>query len=299
MLIEIFDVDHGFCALATGDDGTRVLFDCGHSDRTGLRPSALLASRAVGVLDALVVSHADEDHISDLPHLGERVLIRSVITNSSLGPADLRRVKEESTEVGPGAATLLSWMNPFFAAARGGDPFPVLPGAEVSLWRNPYPSFTDLNNLSLVTFLHYGGLHVVFPGDLEVAGWLALLGNPGFQAELARVNVFVASHHGRENGFCDEIFKYCKPAVIIVSDGPLRHASQETTARYGNKAGGVVIDGRLRQVLTTRRDGSIRLYQASPAASHAWVALPHAILPTHAVYPSQTRPSIGTATRTG
>jgi hypothetical protein len=47
----------------------------------------------------------------------------------------------------------------------------------VKLWRGkrdilqqPYPTFKDMNNLSLVTFLEYDGCGIVIPGDLERAG---------------------------------------------------------------------------------------------------------------------------------
>lgn len=38
-----------------------------------------------------------------------------------------------------------------------------------------------------------------------------MLKNADFRQRLAEVNVFVASHHGRENGYCEEVFQYCKP----------------------------------------------------------------------------------------
>jgi beta-lactamase superfamily II metal-dependent hydrolase len=98
MLIEIFDVDHGFCALVTADDCQHVLLDCGRNTLTGLRPSGILQARGIRTLDALVVSHADEDHVCDLPELMRDVFVRSVITNDSLDPDTLQRIKETTAE---------------------------------------------------------------------------------------------------------------------------------------------------------------------------------------------------------
>ena len=94
MLIEVFDVDHGFCALVTADDGQRVLLDCGRNSINGLRPCAVLAARGVRILDALIVSHADEDHVTDLPDLLQNALVRAVITNDSLDSDTLRLIKD-------------------------------------------------------------------------------------------------------------------------------------------------------------------------------------------------------------
>lgn len=279
MDIHIFDVDHGFCALATGDDGTRVLFDCGHNATTGFRPSTVLSSAGPRrPLDALVISHGDEDHISDLPNIVRRVGVRTIEVNDTITWSVLRRIKQESGEIGSGAQALLDWMNPFMAALRGPvPPPPQIPGAELLYFRIPYgdQGIVDLNNLSLVTFLHYGNLHVIFPGDLETKGWKVLLTNRRFRAELGGVNVFVASHHGRENGFCAEVFDYCSPEIVIVSDGAVQYSSQQASWRYNQIASGVIIGSVRRKVLTTRRDGTIRLYQQSPHTGPAWVVPEH------------------------
>ena len=63
-----------------------------------------------------------------------------------------------------------------------------------------YPTFTATNNLSRLTFLDVRGVSFVLGGDLKKAGWLALLQNPHVQGLLQRVDVLVASHHGRESG---------------------------------------------------------------------------------------------------
>lgn len=52
---------------------------------------------------------------------------------------------------------------------------PDLGNVRLQFFFNRYGEFSDTNNLSLVTFLHYRDVHVVFPGDLERRGWEALL----------------------------------------------------------------------------------------------------------------------------
>ena len=109
-------------------------------------------------------------------------------------------------------------------------------GLQVWIFHNDYPTFTDTNNLSLLTFLDVGGVSFVLGGDLEKAGWLALLQNPHVQGLLQRVDVFVASHHGRESGYCPEVFEYCTPRLIVMSDGPIRHDTQLMASTYAQHA---------------------------------------------------------------
>ena len=130
-----------------------------------------------------------------------------------------------------------------------------------SAWtfQNNYPKFTDTNNLSLLTFLDVGSVSFVLPGDLEHAGWLALLQNSQVRALLKRVNVFVASHHGRESGYCKEVFNYCQPSLIVMSDSPVEYDTQRMASTYAQHATGEWFNnGReWRKVVTTRNDGTI------------------------------------------
>ncbi len=129
------------------------------------------------------------------------------------------------------------------------------------MFHNDYPSFTDTNNLSLLTFLDVGHTSFVLGGDLERPAWLKLLKDPHVRGLLKRVNVFVASHHGRENGYCLEVFKHCKPQLIVMSDGPIKYDTQRMASTYRQHAFGKMFNTgsgqELRKVVTTRKDGNI------------------------------------------
>ena len=96
---------------------------------------------------------------------------------------------------------------------------------------NSTPPFYDTNNLSMVAFFKYGPFKILFPGDLE-DGWLALLEQPAFRAELIDTTVLVASHHGRENGYCRALFDYCHPRAIVMSDRAIVHDTQGMPQTY-------------------------------------------------------------------
>jgi len=127
-----------------------------------------------------------------------------------------------------------------------------------------YPRHTDTNDLSMAVFLQFGEFKILFPGDLEEAGWRDLLGRPTFRDHLASTTILVASHHGRESGYLEEVFDYCRPRAVVMSDKGIIHETQGMTETYrghviANYPDGVYVKNlnRQRHVLTTRNDGHI------------------------------------------
>lgn len=256
MKIEIFNVELGNCILITADTGRTLLIDCGHNGQTGWRPSTGFPRKGIHEIDLFIVSNYDNDHVSDLPDFLDNVRVRSLLRNKSVSSQDLLHLKSEKG-VGAGIDRLADMMDTY----TGGPLTIDWGGMTRRTFYNGYPNdFVDENNLSVVTFIHHGGLHAVFPGDLERPGWENLLRNPSFINELKTVNLFMASHHGRENGICEEVFDHCSPELVLISDAGIRHGTQYTASWYGNQASGVMINGQLRRVLTTRNDGKISIF---------------------------------------
>ena len=101
----------------------------------------------------------------------------------------------------------------------------------------------------------------MLPGDLEREGWLKLLEVPDVRSLLGRVRVFVASHHGRESGYCKEVFDYCTPNLIVMSDGAIEYDTQQMASTYGDFANGETFNTatgpEFRKVVSTRKDGNL------------------------------------------
>ena len=85
--------------------------------------------------------------------------------------------------------------------------------------------------------------------------------DPTFIQELQTTTILVASHHGRENGFCDEVFTYLRPKAVVISDKSIMHGTQEMVPDYRVIVSGegirITNDTDRRRVLTTRCDGDI------------------------------------------
>lgn len=254
--IDIFDVEHGQCSLITSTIGEHMLIDCGHNSTSGWRPSQHLAALGVGWIEELMITNYDEDHASDLVALRNAVGIGILSRNPTVSGADIVQLKSHGG-IGAGIAALAQ-MTEGYGSAVAQQPF--FDGLRTNHFWNTYPTdFVDENNLSLVSIFQWPTLSICFSGDMEVAGWKRLLLRPDFRAAMANVTIFVASHHGRQNGYCPELFEQTglNPEAIVISDSGIQYATQETVALYRKHARGFPLNGSRRHVLTTRRDGRI------------------------------------------
>jgi beta-lactamase superfamily II metal-dependent hydrolase len=254
--IDIFDVEHGSCALVTTDNGKYILVDCGHNSTTGWRPSTHLWRLGVKHIDQLIITNCDRDHASDLPNILKGFTVGRLTRNPSITGANLRQIK--GVNMSPGIDALAGMMDNY----TGSPGYDDLGGVNFIHYWNNYPDeFTDENNLSLLTILTYGTFWICFPGDMEEAGWLniARLGN--LLTNISYVDVLVASHHGRDSGRCQLLYESgWKPQITIISDSGIEHATQETVNWYHQRTKGIPWDnGSTRRVLTTRSDGAMRI----------------------------------------
>jgi hypothetical protein len=254
-------IQHVTPALSGDVGGRLAMIDSGCTDTWS--PSTYIR-HVLGrtTLDYLFVTNADQDHMSDLRGLGQAgVTVDTLIRNTSYTGTSMRAIKLGSGPLTGDAEWYVGACDSFSVPTN--RPFnQCMGGITCDMFWNPFPRFLDTNNLSLVVFIRYGGVTFLFPGDLEREGWLALLERPDFRARLSDVAVLMASHHGRENGYCAEAFNYCRAHAVVISDKPIVHDTQRTVPDYRAvvRDTGVVVrtTGKRRHVLTTRRDGWIQ-----------------------------------------
>ena len=254
MTLTIHDVGHGLCVSLLHENGNVMLWDCGRSDTH--RPSAFLPGQGVHRIDRFFGTNYDEDHIADLPALRDTVSLQTLHRNTSISGDQLRRLKLETGPISPAMRSLLDMIRTYTAGPP--QPPPPFPRVQFTSFWNLYGSdFADTNNISLVTFLTCNLTKFIIPGDLETAGWQRLLQNAAFRSQLSDVNIFIASHHGRENGYCPAVFDLCHPNTFVFSDSPIKYATQKMANTYAAHATGVLFNGQTRRVLSTRKDGSL------------------------------------------
>ena len=261
MEVRIFDVEHGGCAAVISPSRKLLMIDCDSNDTTGWRPSNWVLASGLTVAN-LTVTNFDEDHVGDLPAL--RPYVETFTVNWTVSPARVR-VMKTADGLGPGVKELVAMME--LCGTRG---VTLDYGAEFLLRRfyHPLGRFYDENSLSVVTFIQYGGVRIVFPGDLTKEAWQLFMLNPDFVAWLHSTNIFVASHHGRVDGYYPEMFAGAwRPDVVVISDKRIVHETQMID--YGRHAKGVRwADGTVRRCLTTRRNGNICVTPTANSGFH-------------------------------
>jgi len=266
MKLRIWDVQHGACAMLQHTEVEKLaMIDSGHNAEEEWYPSSyIINTLGRKSVDYLFITNADLDHMSDLDGLWTAGIdVKSLTRSQGISPQDLRTIKMKTASDGKLGADIERYLKIHESYNQPvTTPFnDHMGGVQRQTFSNSYPRFKETNDLSLAIFFKFEGFKILFPGDLERGGWLALLENPEFVKELDGTSVLVASHHGRKNGYCEEIFKYFEPQCVVFSDKQIDHGTQEGMtemyAQHVSDRGVQLSNGDQRWVLTTRSDGWI------------------------------------------
>jgi competence protein ComEC len=166
-----------------------------------------LWNRGITHLDAVFLSHADQDHFDALPDLMDRFSIGAILIppgfDSPENPAAsvlLQQVQHRSIPVRTIAAPN-SW-------AHGPARIAVLHPPEG--WHPEEPD----NARSLVLDIAQGGHHLLLTGDLDQLGLAELAAGPPLDPP---VDLMLAPHHGGKTANPSWLYSWARPRTVIVS----------------------------------------------------------------------------------
>ncbi len=202
-------VGHGVGVLIELPDGRNMLYDAGRlgSPLAGVRPiSAVLWSRGISHLDAVVVSHADADHFNALPELLDRFSVGVVYVSPVMfeqQPPAVKELREAIEREGIEIRDLF-----------GGQPLES-GDVNVTTLHPPRKGVLGSDNAnSIVLLLEYAGRRVLLTGDLE---------SPSLDDVLAEepidCDVVLAPHHGSPRSSPSRFSQWCTPEAVVVSGG--------------------------------------------------------------------------------
>jgi hypothetical protein len=148
MILKIWDVQHGACAMLThqsvlGVEGRLAMIDSGDNSDTGWKPSIYIKHVLKrDVLDYLFVTNADLDHMSDLNNLWrEGIAVSSFYRNRRVSPEVLRIIKEEGGELTQDIERYLNLHASYVLPVNA--PFNEnMGGITCTTYSNAYPRFT-------------------------------------------------------------------------------------------------------------------------------------------------------------
>ncbi len=262
MKVITFDVEHGSNHLIRTPSDQVIMIDAGSKEN--FSPALYIINAwKLSSVRWFTLTHHDADHLTDINNIAQYLTV-ATLHCPTLDEAQLRQLY--TAEFSTPLEVFLEYKKRFTVPVPTmGDSSYDWGGVQFATFENNFTDFENpnINDLSVVTFAQYMGWTVIFPGDLERPGWLKLMEIPEFREWLQKVDIFIASHHGRESGHCEEVFEYCSPKLVIMSD-----KSQSVTTypeKYRTHAQGLNVtnaagEKKKRFVLTTRSDGAIFLY---------------------------------------
>jgi beta-lactamase superfamily II metal-dependent hydrolase len=260
--LTIWDVNHGSAAYIKTPNDRHVVVDLG-DDGEAFSPLKTLYDRGLRQLDAVVLTHPHRDHLDDIFnfHLLSPVILWR--------PRHLTEIEIRRGNRDLDMATIdryLALDRAYVSAVPHRCDITVpadFGGATFQVFTPRSNAATNLNNHSLVVVLSYADLKIVLPGDNETPSWNELLCDPKFVDAVKGAAVLIAPHHGRDAGWCPELFGVMgRPKLIVISDG--RFVDTSATDRYSKQATGwTVFDStgasETRNCVTTRCDGHITI----------------------------------------
>lgn len=189
--VVFFDVGQGDAALVSTPAGRHVLVDAGPwSPEGGAGRFVILPyleRRGIRRVDAVVITHPDEDHLGGLPALLRDVSVGRVVHSG----------QRTDTELYAETQRLLDREDVLQQVVRRGDALAVDSTVRLQVLGPPRPlvqrGIESENDASVVLRLTYGKVNVLLPGDVEAAAEQDLIRTYGNQLDSWVVKV---PHHG-------------------------------------------------------------------------------------------------------
>lgn len=268
MTTEIFihDVGAGHAVHAITPDGKVIVIDLGCSP--DFSPLEWLKKKTgTAIIDLLVITHPHGDHLDEVLKLdGLGMQVRQLSRPTWLTEAEIRAANQ--IDYTKHVDKYLEMNAKYVHGVRPEEKIVDNPagtgGASIKLFWSQDCGHSQINNHSAVVSLSYATSTVIIPGDNEAPSWRVLLGQPDFVTTLKAANIFMASHHGRESGYCADVFADDrKPNLFVISDGVVRDT--DAAPSYSQQARGWRVhardgtESRGKNVVTTRANGMVEI----------------------------------------
>lgn len=230
LTVSYLDVGQGDSCFVRTADGTTLLIDGGSSDKKEIGKNILipfLKSKSVRKLDYVFVSHGDEDHVNGIGDLIEADMVRAVVLPKGQWEKQelLMKLRDQALEKGVKV----------YEFGQGEEI--MLGNTRIRcLWPGKEADALSENEASMVLWISYFRLNMLFMGDLEgrgEEGVTALLKTYGNELP-EQFDLLKVSHHGSKNATYESFLDIVHPKTSIISCGRFNqygHPAKETLER--------------------------------------------------------------------
>jgi len=234
LTLAVLDVGQGLSVVAS-IGGRAVVYDTGPKYSESFNAGSgiiapYLRSQGVSVIDGLMLSHGDADHVGGTRGLLEHFSPARVLAGQPL------QLPVPSLELCTNGQRFLD--NPVSRSAwkRAGVDFEILyprkregPGAF-------FPALNKLsdNDSSCVLLIHYRGKTILLPGDISVEVEAQLLAQGVLPQQ---IDVLIAPHHGSRTSSSQAFVDQLSPAHVVYAAGfnhHFGHPAKAVVERYKN-----------------------------------------------------------------
>ncbi len=243
--VHYLNVGQGDCIFINFDDGKSMLIDCG-SDNEDTANFIISAVTDVsgGVLDYMVLTHPDVDHVGNAYRIAEKLVVKKAyipkIENRSLFYSFDKAVstlEKQNTLIEISDATDYLTGDDYFLAII----YPTMVGDgniydEINVVE--FPTEEQTNALSAVVYLRYKNVRFLFTGDADVTAEKTITEYyaTGFykhyyleEIDLERIDFLKVAHHGSANSSSKEFLELLKPANAVISVGGANNYGHPST----------------------------------------------------------------------
>lgn len=227
------DVDQASATLFVAPSGKTLLVDSGKNGHGG-RLRAVMQLAGVSQIDFFVNTHYHEDHLGGIDDLFKT----PVTIAKAYDRGDKAFVGTKTRNTGAYQDYLATLGNSAEALTRGKtiplDPLmtvtSIAAGGAVLGETNPPEPGQDENDMSVSLLITFAGFRYFIGGDTETATETKIAARD----LVTDVDLYVADHHGAENGSSQGLIDDMKPGVVIISNGnwaKYKHPQQSTLDR--------------------------------------------------------------------
>ncbi len=222
--VHVIDVGQGD-SLLIQTPSQNVLIDAGENNK-GETVVEYLKSQGVTSLNLVIGTHPHSDHIGGLDYVIENMDVAQVLM-PKIPDVIVPTTKTYEDVLNAVAAKELK-----ITAAKPGQIFDLGSGAQLTIL-GPAGEFADLNNMSVVCRLDFGGNSMLFTGDCEEEGEQAIL-QSGAKVD---TDILKAGHHGSSTSTSDDYLAAVSPRFAAISLGEgnkYGHPHKETMEKLQN-----------------------------------------------------------------
>lgn len=260
--LTFLDMGQGDCIFVKSRIGNHYLIDGGSTSLPAVgkyRIIPFLKYKGAGELEAVIVTHPDEDHISGILELLEQGQFEGISIKNLVLPEIKEELKnaayKELELAAQSAGTAVSYIN----TGEG-----IVDGKMLMQCLNPRTDeiYQEANEYSVVVELAEQDISVLLTGDAEGVGERVLLEEFIQREGNVPITVLKAAHHGSRYSTSEELLEILKPRVVIISCGknnPYGHPHKETLDRLKEVGSKVLITAE-HGAVTVKADREVEVY---------------------------------------